>query len=164
MNRRLQQVLYGMVITLLALLPLLAQQGAKEGQWRAWASETGGAGYSLLDQINRDNVKNFQVAWSWKFDDFGNVNTEVTPLMVNGRLYFPLSPSRTIIGPMPEQARRCGRGSPRKTNVKPERPARMREVWRSGATEPTSGSLPSLPVSGWSLLTRRRVSRSATSA
>ena len=99
MTRRLQQVLYGIVFALLALLPLmvLAQQGAKDGQWKAYASETGSTGYSPLDQINRDNVKNLQVAWTWKFDNFGNTNTEVTPIMVNGVLYFPLSPRRTII-------------------------------------------------------------------
>jgi len=97
MNRRLQTVAYGVLILGIAMLPLLAQQGAKEGQWRAYASETGSTGYSPLDLINRDNVKNLQVAWSWKFDNFGNTNTEVTPIMVNGVLYFPLSPSRTII-------------------------------------------------------------------
>jgi len=97
MTRRLLKIAYGLLILLIGLLPLLAQQGAKEGQWRAYASETGSTGYSPLDQINRDNVKNLQVAWSWKFDNFGNTNTEVTPLMVNGVLYFPLSPSRTII-------------------------------------------------------------------
>jgi quinoprotein glucose dehydrogenase len=97
MTRKLQQVSYGLVITLLALLPLLAQQGAKDSQWRAYAAETGSTGYSPLDQINRDNVKSLQIAWTWKFDNFGNTNSEVTPIMVNGVLYFPLSPRRTII-------------------------------------------------------------------
>src|SRR4029453_7301714 len=97
MTRRLRKTAYGLLILLITLLPLLAQQGAKEGQWRAYASETGSTGYSPLDQINRDNVKNMQVAWSWKFDNFGNTNTEVTPIMVDGVLSFPLSPRRTII-------------------------------------------------------------------
>ena len=97
MTRRLLKVLYVLPILALAILPMLAQQGSKDGQWRAYASETGSTGYSPLDQINRDNVKNLQVAWTWKFDNFGNTNTEVTPIMVNGVLYFPLSPSRTII-------------------------------------------------------------------
>src|SRR5262245_6934406 len=97
MMRRLQRVAYGLLIISIAILPLLAQQGAKEGQWRQYASENGSTGYSPLDQINRDNVKNLQIAWSWKFDNFGNTNSEVTPIMVNGVLYFPLSPRRTII-------------------------------------------------------------------
>jgi quinoprotein glucose dehydrogenase len=97
MARRLQQISYGLILTLLVLLPLLAQQGAKNGQWRSYASENGSTGYSPIDQINRDNVRNLQIAWSWKFDNFGSSNTEVTPIMVDGILYFPLSPRRTII-------------------------------------------------------------------
>ena len=31
----------------------------------------GSTAYSPLDQINRDNVKNLQVAWTWKFDNYG---------------------------------------------------------------------------------------------
>ena len=97
MTRRLQKVFYLLTILALAILPMLAQQGAKDGQWKTYASENGSTGYSPLDLINRDNVKDLRIAWSWKFDNFGNTGTEVTPLMVNGVLYFPLSPSRTII-------------------------------------------------------------------
>jgi len=78
-------------------IPGIAQQGAKDGQWRFYAGENGSTGYSPLDQINRENVKNLQIAWSWKFDNFGNTNSETTPIMVNGVVYFPLSPSRTIV-------------------------------------------------------------------
>ena len=68
---------------------MLAQQGAKDGQWRAYAAETGSTGYSPLDLINRDNVKNLQVAWSWKFDNFGNTGSETTPIMVERRHLLP---------------------------------------------------------------------------
>jgi quinoprotein glucose dehydrogenase len=97
MTQRLRQVAYGSLILLIGIIPMLAQQGAKEGQWRAWAAETGSTGYSTADLINRDNVKNLQIAWTWKFDNFGNTNSETTPLMVNGVVYFPLSPQRTIV-------------------------------------------------------------------
>src|SRR5882672_1717217 len=97
MRRQVLLVASGLLIVLMAILPIIAQQGAKEGQWRAYAAETGSTGYSPLDLINRDNVKNLQVAWTWKFDNFGNTSTEVTPLMINGILYFPLSPRRTIV-------------------------------------------------------------------
>ena len=86
-----------LILSVLRVFPTTGQQGATDGQWRAYAGETGSTNYSPLDQINRDNVKNLQVAWSWKFDNFGNTNSEVTPIMVNGVVYFPLSPSRTII-------------------------------------------------------------------
>lgn len=82
---------------LLLVLPLAAQKGAQVGQWLSYSADHGSTGYSPADLINRDNVKNLQMAWSWKFDNFGNTNTEVTPIMVNGILYFPLSPHRTVV-------------------------------------------------------------------
>jgi quinoprotein glucose dehydrogenase len=86
-----------LIPALLLVLPLAAQKGAKQGQWTSYSAETGSTGYSAVDLIDRDNVKNLQVAWSWKFDNFGATSTEVTPLMINGILYFPLSPRRTIV-------------------------------------------------------------------
>src|SRR5512134_1667466 len=86
-----------LILSLLSVLPLTAQKGAKDGQWPSYSAENGSTGYSPLDLITRDNVRNLQPAWSWKFDNFGGASTEVTPLMVNGVLYFPLSPRRTII-------------------------------------------------------------------
>jgi quinoprotein glucose dehydrogenase len=98
MSRPVRYFAFGlMILALFWVLPTTAQQGAKDGQWRAYAGETGSTNYSPLDQINKENVKNLQVAWTWKFDNFGNANSEVTPIMVNGVVYFPLSPSRTII-------------------------------------------------------------------
>ena len=98
MARPLRYLFFGLTAAFLIwALPGAAQQGAKDGQWRFYAGENGSTGYSALDQINRDNVKNLQLAWSWKFDNFGAASTEVTPIMVNGVLYFPLSPRRTII-------------------------------------------------------------------
>jgi quinoprotein glucose dehydrogenase len=86
-----------LIPALLLVLPMAAQKGAKQDQWQSYSAENGSTGYSSADLINRDNVKNLQVAWSWKFDNFGATNTEVTPIMVNGILYFPLSPRRTIV-------------------------------------------------------------------
>jgi quinoprotein glucose dehydrogenase len=60
-------------------------------EWKAFSGEEFSR-YSPLDQINRDNVKNLQVAWTWRFDNYGTatetLTTETTPLMVNGVLYF----------------------------------------------------------------------------
>src|SRR5262245_8287162 len=86
-----------LIAALLLVLPLAAQRSAPESQWLSYSAEHRITGYSAADLVNRDNVKNLQIAWSWKFDNFGNTNTEVTPIMVNGILYFPLSPRRTII-------------------------------------------------------------------
>jgi quinoprotein glucose dehydrogenase len=77
------------------------QNGATTGQWRAYSAEEGSTRYSSLDQINKENVKNLQVAWTWKFDNFGSaaetVTTETTPLMVNGVLYFTAGQRRSVV-------------------------------------------------------------------
>ena len=97
MSRSVRSVsLCFLIPALLLVLPLAAQRGAP-GQWLSYSAENRSTGYSAVDLINRDNVKNLQPAWSWKFDNFGNTGTEVTPIMVNGILYFPLSPRRTIV-------------------------------------------------------------------
>jgi quinoprotein glucose dehydrogenase len=98
MSRSLRYAFVGLLIlALLLVLPLAAQKGARENQWPSYSADHGSTGFSPADLINRDNVKNLQVAWSWKFDNFGATSTEVTPIMVNGILYFPLSPRRTIV-------------------------------------------------------------------
>ena len=56
--------------------------------------------YSSLDQINKDNVKDLQIAWRWKADNFGprlDANWEVTPLMVGGVLYFTAGIRRDVV-------------------------------------------------------------------
>ena len=98
MSRTLRYVFPGLLIAaLLVVLRLVAQKGAVPSQWLSYSAESGSTGYSAADLINRDNVKDLQIAWSWKFDNFGATSTEVTPIMVNGILYFPLSPRRTIV-------------------------------------------------------------------
>lgn len=63
--------------------------------WPAYGGSPGGGQYSALSQINRDNVKNLQVAWIYHSGDVsdGTDGTAVTPLEVNpilanGKLYI----------------------------------------------------------------------------
>src|SRR5688572_28279829 len=74
---------------------------ARPGEWRAYGFEEKSTRYSPLDQITRENVKNLQVAWTWKFDNYGTaaetVTTETTPLMVNGVLYFTAGARRSVV-------------------------------------------------------------------
>src|SRR6266705_1830059 len=102
MTRQLRYVLFVLLMVVLAwALPTAAQNGAKNGEWRAYAGEIGSTRYSPLDQINRENVKNLQVAWSWRFDNFGAPTSETTPIMVNGVLYFTVGPHRTVVAANP---------------------------------------------------------------
>jgi quinoprotein glucose dehydrogenase len=77
------------------------QTGARNGEWRAYRGEEASTGYSAVDQINRENVKSLEVAWTWKFDNYGTAaqtaTTETTPLMVNGVLYFTAGQRRTVV-------------------------------------------------------------------
>jgi len=93
----------GGVVLLIALWQVVGrgQHGMRDGQWRAYGADEASTRYSSLDQITKENVKNLQVAWTWKFDNFGTpaqtVTTETTPLMVNGVLYFTAGQRRTVV-------------------------------------------------------------------
>ena len=95
------------ILTLAFAVPLVgdAQKGGVNGEWRAYGADEASTRYSPLDQINRDNVKNLQIAWTWKFDNFGTIQetstSETTPIMVNGVLYFTAGPRRTVVAANP---------------------------------------------------------------
>jgi quinoprotein glucose dehydrogenase len=100
MVQRLLLVFAGLSIALLAMFPVLAQQGAKSGEWRAYGADEGSTRYSLLDQINRENIKDLRVAWVWKSDSLlpnPQPTSETTPIMVNGVLYFSMDQKRFIV-------------------------------------------------------------------
>ena len=88
-----------------------AQDGARNGEWRTFGGDTGSTKYSPLDQIDKDNVADLQVAWRWqsidsRFDleqltedypnlqvpnDVSNVriaSLKAAPLMVDGVIYI----------------------------------------------------------------------------
>ena len=56
------------------------------GDWLNWRRTLDGQGYSPLDQINRENVGNLQLAWSWAMQPGTD---EVTPLVHDGVMYVP---------------------------------------------------------------------------
>src|SRR5678816_4417323 len=71
------------------------------GEWRSYGNNERSTRYSPLDLITRENVQNLQVAWTWKFDNFGSpaetVTTQATPIMVDGVLYFTAGQRRTVV-------------------------------------------------------------------
>ncbi len=58
------------------------------GDWLMWRRTYDGWGYSPLDQITRDNVKNLRLAWAWAMP---NGATENTPLEHDGVLFIQSS-------------------------------------------------------------------------
>ena len=98
--RRLREAFCGFAIAALSCaIPLLAQSGAANGEWRSYGGDEGSTRYSPLDQINRENVKDLKIAWTWKSDNFGRAEfkNESTPLMANGILYFTAGDRRAVV-------------------------------------------------------------------
>lgn len=56
-----------------------------DGDWLMWRRTYNGWGYSPLDEINKDNVGDLQLAWSWAMTPG---RTEETPLAHDGVLYI----------------------------------------------------------------------------
>ena len=81
-------------------IPLAAQSGAKNGEWRTYGGDLGNTHYSPLDQINAGNFSKLQVAWRFKTDNLGpkpETNLEGTPLMVNGVIYATAGTRRAAV-------------------------------------------------------------------
>jgi alcohol dehydrogenase (cytochrome c) len=57
------------------------------GDWLHWRRTDNAWGYSPLDQINKQNVQQLQLAWSWSMDDTGA--QEAAPLVYDGVMYLP---------------------------------------------------------------------------
>ena len=55
------------------------------GEWLMWRRTYDGFGFSPLNQITRDNVKDLRVAWTWSLT---NGATESTPIVHDGVLYM----------------------------------------------------------------------------
>lgn len=57
-------------------------------QWPAYGGGPETIRYSALDQINKKNVKNLKVAWTFDFEDsFPNSQIQATPVMIGNTLY-----------------------------------------------------------------------------
>jgi quinoprotein glucose dehydrogenase len=69
---------------------LLARQG---NDWPVYGGSAGSTHYSTLAQINRSNVKNLQVAWTFDSGEQGGLQTN--PIVVDGVLYG-ITPTQKI--------------------------------------------------------------------
>jgi len=49
---------------------LVGQYGVKTGDWTSFGGDNGSTRYSPLDQITSENVRNLQVAWTFKTDNY----------------------------------------------------------------------------------------------
>jgi len=98
-NRRIRSSLVLVAILLATSASAPAQQGAQGGEWRYYGGDSGSTKYSSLDQIDRDNVADLEIAWRWRTDNFGpriDLNYQATPLMVGGVLYTSAGQRRNV--------------------------------------------------------------------
>ena len=58
------------------------------GDWLNWRGTYNGWGYSALNQINRTNVKDLKVAWTFSMDSSDEAVTETTPLVHDGVMFL----------------------------------------------------------------------------
>jgi quinoprotein glucose dehydrogenase len=77
--------------------------GGPIAEWPSYANDPGGMRYSLLDQINRDNVSRLKVAWIYHTGDVSNGDHgasksgfENTPIVVDGSMYISTPFSRVV--------------------------------------------------------------------
>ncbi|MCZ6674661.1 MAG: pyrroloquinoline quinone-dependent dehydrogenase, partial [Verrucomicrobia bacterium] len=69
------------------------------GQWPSYGGDLANSKYSPLDQINRDTIKDLEIAWVWNSPDdalkpllkAGLDRFKATPLMIDGVLYVRTS-------------------------------------------------------------------------
>ena len=62
-------------------------QTPPKGSWLSWRGGVKSWGYSGLDQINRSNVNNLRLIWSWSMDDTGA--GQAAPLVHDGIMFLP---------------------------------------------------------------------------
>ena len=79
---------------------LAAQEGIPDREWRTYGGDLASTRYSPLDQIDRDNFNDLEVAWRLKTDNFGprpEYNLESTPLMVGGKVFTTAGSRRFVV-------------------------------------------------------------------
>jgi quinoprotein glucose dehydrogenase len=86
---------FGFMLCVVLVLPLYSQQSedAHSQDWQVYGGNSDATHYSPLKQINRANVKQLDLAWSYDTGETGGLQT--SPLEVGG-LLFGISPSQKV--------------------------------------------------------------------
>src|SRR5437879_9728313 len=93
---------------MLILLLALSTQTPAAGDWPVYGRDPGGARFSPLTQITRDNVTRLTVAWTYHtgIPDMSSMShrppsLEVTPLVVDGTMYV-ITPTGIVTALVPD--------------------------------------------------------------
>jgi len=82
------------------LAPVMTPAGALQNQWPTYGGNLASQRYSALDQINKDNFKDLQIAWRLSTDFLGprpDTLYSATPLYVNDTLYTTAGTRRAVV-------------------------------------------------------------------
>ena len=88
------------VVIGLVMLGVASNASAQSTEWRQHHGNYESNRYSPLSQIDRSNVAQLQLAWTWKSDSAARpleYKNESTPLMVDGVLYFTTGTQRNVV-------------------------------------------------------------------
>src|SRR5205814_7938262 len=80
----------GLLVALFAPILAAGAQAAHAGDWVAYGRDQFGSRYSPLAQVNRDNVGELAVAWTYRTGEMEQtrqpIKLEATPLVVDGMI------------------------------------------------------------------------------
>lgn len=103
------------------LTPEIPVPMAPMARWTRSQGDNGARRYSTLRQITRENVRDLEVAWTYRSGD-GAANIQCTPIVVDGLLYAP-TPGRAMV------AIDAATGVERwRKQLEPSRPARTQDA------------------------------------
>jgi glucose dehydrogenase len=121
-----------MAATLVWVSPARGQGGAPDGEWKFYAGDGGHTQYTGLDQIDRSNAGELQVAWRWQAENSADrpfYNFESTPIMIGGVLYTSTGETRWLFTPQPKA------GAESDPARRPQRSGRGVACWTDGDQE-----------------------------
>lgn len=106
--RPVAAVLFSLLALLIVWIEAIAQKkgltpSTAASEWPAYGRDPGGSRYSPLSQINRENVKQLKVAWTYRTGDVSDGTNrrstsafQCTPVLVDGTLYVSTPFNRVI--------------------------------------------------------------------
>jgi quinoprotein glucose dehydrogenase len=89
-------VYWALLPAAVAAIALLSPARSSEHDWPAYGGGPDVIRYSTLDQVNRSNVGNLKVAWTYDFgDSFADSQIESSPVVV-GNVLYAISPRAAV--------------------------------------------------------------------
>ena len=122
----------------------LAKTSSSDAGWPNYGNDAGGNRFSPLSQVNRENVAQLKVAWTYRTgaleelgDLKGRATFETTPILVYGRLYLS-TPLDHVIALEPDTGKKIWEFDPKidRTLNFSEVTSRGVSAWKDAAAKP----------------------------